>query len=275
VWVTAIIMFTIPAIYYLVIVGNLGANYVQEWVVAFRGLLAQPAFYIRWMTVIHVYFDLALMLIGLGSTFFLPKRGRVLVVCFWIGYLLIGMSVPSLIISHDYYNLSLIPVIALSLAPLGQLFLDKILQQSKPWRVAFIAVLALCAAYPAWIARNRMVAVNYRDEILGWIKMGQEIPKDANILGITHDYNTRIRYYGWVSVAPWPLAGDEQMHILSGGNSDLNDPYWEDFFNKTTQGYDYFLLTNPSELQAQPVLKRMLEQYPVIEGEGYWLYDLR
>jgi hypothetical protein len=105
--------------------------------------------------------------------------------------------------------------------------------------------------------------------------MGQELPP-GKYIGITHDYNARLNYYGWTAVAPWPLAYDAQMKILSGGdNSNLEDrTYWEGYFNQQTKGYDYFIVTIMGELDAQPVLANILGKYPSIKGDGYILYLL-
>jgi hypothetical protein len=191
------------------------------------------------------------------------------------GYLLIGLVVPSLIITHDYYSLYLIPVIAISLAPLADLIFSKVSEYGKFWQGAMVLVVFASFLYMGLIARNNLVSKNYRPEILGWIKMGQELPKDASYIGITHDYNTRLKYYGWVNVAAWPLTLDQtQMHALAGGNADMNSPEWEKIFNDKTKGFDYFIVTLFDELNTQPMLKRMLDQYASNEGEGYTIYNL-
>jgi hypothetical protein len=91
---------------------------------------------------------------------------------------------------------------------------------------------------------------------------------------MTHDYNARLNYYGWIPVDSWPLAYDQEMHVLAGGNVNLLDPVWEQIFLDKTAGYDYFIVTLFNELELQPILKEMLEKYPSREGEGYILYDL-
>ncbi len=275
VWSMAFVMIAIPSAYYIFQVGGLAPGYIREWTVSFGELWISPSFYIRWMNFLHSLFDLTVVFGAFLGLFFLQGPGRFSLLGWWSGYLLIGLSVPSLIITHDYYNLSLIPVLAVSLAPIGELIFQKFRQQEKPGQLLLAALLVIAIGFSLWLKRNDLVALDYREEVKGWVKMGKELPQDARIIGITHDYNTRIGYYGWAAVSPWPLAGGEEMHVLSGGNIAMDDPSWKDVFYEKTQGYDYFLVTKMGELDQQPVLKEILSQYPFIDGEGYLLYDLQ
>ncbi len=273
-WVTAAIMVIIPAIYYVIIMGSQGRAYLNDWVFSFSGMLFQAWFYKRWMDTLHYLFDITLVLVAAASVLLASGRARALLIGMWVGYLLIGLSVPSLIISHSYYNLFLVPVTAISLAPLGQLILRQIARQKLIWKSVFLVIAMAGIGYSAWNARLELGLVNYRDEILGWIKMGRELPQGARIIAISQDYNNRLQYYGFVQVESWPLTGDQQMGVLAGGNMDMNDPSWDTYFQSRIANADYFLVTNTAELNSQPRLKANLENYPHTEGEGYILYDL-
>jgi hypothetical protein len=120
-----------------------------------------------------------------------------------------------------------------------------------------------------------LFAHNYRNEAIAWRQMGEALPKDGLIMGITHDSNRRLGYYGWVPITGWPQVGDLAMLNLAGGNNDVNDPAWRTIFLEKTKGYSYFLVTLFSELNGQPVLKSVLDEYPSTKGDGYILFDLR
>jgi 4-amino-4-deoxy-L-arabinose transferase-like glycosyltransferase len=274
VWVTAAIMIVIPGIYYLVIMGQAGPQYVNDWVLNFSGLLSKGWFYKRWLDMLHNLVDLTLILFAAISVLLLSGRARVLVIGLWTGYVLIGLSVPSLIISHTYYNLFIVPVAAISLSPLGQLIMGQIARQGIFIKVMFIGLACAGIFYPAWNSRTQLIHDDYHNEILGWVKMGQELPQGARIIGITQDYNYRLQYYGWVILQSWPLTEDQQMGVLAGGNMDMNDPSWDTYFQTRIQNADYFLITNMAELNSQPRLNAELEAYPFIQGEGYILYNL-
>jgi len=275
VWVTAAIMILIPGIYYLLIMGNKAPEYISDWVVGFSGMLTQPWFYKRWLDTLHYLIDLTIVLVAVASMLLLSGRSRLLLLGLWLGYLMIGLSVPSLIISHSYYNLFIVPVTALSLAPLGQLFFTQLAKQAIRWKVIFLGIALVGIFFSVWNARTELVLAEYHNEVLGWIKMGREMPQGARIIGISHDYNQRLAYYGWTQLQAWPLTEDQQMGVLAGGNMDMNDPSWDTYFQSRIVNADYFLITNMSELNSQPRLKAGLEQFPFTQGEGYILYDLR
>jgi 4-amino-4-deoxy-L-arabinose transferase-like glycosyltransferase len=274
-WVVAIVMILIPAIYYVFSVGHLASGYLNGWFLGFVRLLFQPSFYIRWITFLRGMVDLTVIAVALCSIILLNRDDRMLMIALFGGYILIGLVVPSLIITHDYYSLYLIPVLSLSLAPLGDMVFTRVSEQGKLWQSILVLVILVSISYMGLIARNSLVAKNYRPEILGWIKMGKELPTGASFIGITHDYNTRLKYYGWTNVVAWPLTLDlTQMHTMAGGNTDMNSPDWEQIFYDKTNGFDYFIVTQFDELNTQPMLKRMLDQYVSTEGEGYTIYDL-
>jgi len=120
-----------------------------------------------------------------------------------------------------------------------------------------------------------LLAKDYRAEVLGWKKMRRELPDDGRNIGLTHDYNTRLRYYGCTHDDQWPHATDFEMHVLAGGNYDPSDPAVIRGFINRTEGYDYFLVTLFDELEQQSALNSFLyKTYPFTDGDGYILFHL-
>ena len=276
VWVVAIVAGSVPALYYFFFLGAGAApEYLAGWVVPYTRLLLQPWFYLRWAAALQRTVSLAAVVVAaLG---FVLARGRVrwLLAGLWIGYVFIGASVPSLIISHDYYQTLLIPLVALSLVPAADWAWARI-PPRQPW--AFLTVAAVSAAVVLLGAASvdKLLERDYRAEVLGWIKMGRELPEEGRFIGLSHDYNARVRYYGWTRVDQWPHLTDREMSALRGGNYDPNDPsVWEDF-RRRTEGYDYFLVTLFGEFERQPLLKAILfDRFPVTDGDGYLLFHLQ
>jgi hypothetical protein len=280
VWAVGFVSGLIPVSYYFLAIPRSASTYVSEWVYGFSHLLAQPGFYVRWMTVLDGLVNLPVLFLSLIGVAFFSSRGRSMSLGLWIGYGLLGMSVPSLIQSHTYYNLPLIPILALSLAPLGELVFSQLRKQAKTWQVFFALVALISITYPVILSRNAHVARDYRLEAAAWEKLGEVMPKDGDLIGLTHDYDTRLNYYGWTAVTHWPYVSDLEMQELSGVDHDLNDPAWRTQFEEKTQGYEYFVVTVRGELEAQPVLKSVLyENFEIYaeaeEGEYYIIFDLR
>jgi len=275
VWVMAFIMGIIPWVYYIGTIGSSSAGHFEFWSLSFAGLLLKPRFYVLWLNLLSDLMSLAVIVIGLvGIMLFSRITQRMLVLGWWVGYALYGFAFPYHIHTHEYYSLMLVPAIALSLAPVGELIINKVTLQPRVWQVFTLAALFLAIAYPSWIAYTGIKGVNYRDEILGWIKMGKALPSDGSIIALTHDYGFRVEYYGWHPVSYWPTSIDFNMDAERG---DSGSPNFEQMFKEKTAGKDYFLVTLFGELDAQPALKdRLYNNYPIYaQGDGYVLFDLR
>jgi hypothetical protein len=113
-----------------------------------------------------------------------------------------------------------------------------------------------------------LVAEDFRHEPAFWKQVGDVIPADADVIGLTQDYGFRLMQWGWRKVSLWPLTTD--LSEARGGNQDDAD------FASLTEGKEYFLVTAFGQLDKQPGLKEILAQYPIAaEGDGYVLYDLQ
>lgn len=274
VWALAALLIGIPASYYLVGLGGRAGGYLRFWSLSLADLLTQPWFYVRWLDEIHHLLDLYMVLVGLVGVLLAPAgRARSLLLGLWAGYALYGLSLPYLIYTHDYYNLPLVPIVALSLAPVAGLVLGGVARQGRVWRALFLGIAALAVFYPAWNARLTLYAKDYRGEPAGWRNLSEALPKDGPIIALTHDYGTRINYYGMRSIGLWPHAGDLRLAELRGDDSGQD---FDRLFETRTEGFRYFLVTLPGALEGQPALKsRLYERYPLIaERPGLLLFDL-
>jgi hypothetical protein len=113
---------------------------------------------------------------------------------------------------------------------------------------------------------------NYRNEAASWQKMGQVLPTEGNLIGITHEDGYRIAYYGWRHVNPWPYNAEDEASI---GQVDPLDQFIP-LFNKAVGGQDYFIVTMFNQFDAQPLLKSYLYDHYAIytENEGYLIFNL-
>jgi hypothetical protein len=82
-------------------------------------------------------------------------------------------------------------------------------------------------------------------------------------------------YYGWTTVQRfWPSSADVGLGEAAGSPRISGD--FSEYFQSQVRGMDYFLVTLFSDLDAQPLLKAALDQYPIAQkGDGYVLFDLR
>jgi 4-amino-4-deoxy-L-arabinose transferase-like glycosyltransferase len=272
VWLVGIIIALVPALYYIFQIGGRSSGYFSFWTVGFASMLFKPSFYLAWLDNLHNLYGLSLILFGLIGMFLLPGRGRALAAGWWFGHFLYGCFFPYQITTHDYYNFPLVPVISLSFAGLAFVLLPHLGRLSFSWKLAGWGIALMMLAYPAWTVRLKLAENQYNGEAAAWREVGQELPQNAHITGLVHDYGARLAYYGWFRVSTWPYRADFNVHTLSGGNQGS----FQEVFDEYTRGQDYFLVTLFSELDAQPELKAMLyDHYAIAQEAGaYVLFDL-
>jgi hypothetical protein len=119
------------------------------------------------------------------------------------------------------------------------------------------------------VARSVLIAEDFRHEPAIWAQIGEAIPANAEVIGLTQEYGFRLMLWGWRKIDQWPVTSD--LAELRGSDTDAAA-----HFDVLTEGKDYFLVTAFGQLEKQSALKKILEQYPVAaEGDGFVLYDLK
>lgn len=215
------------------------------------------------------------VMLALLSLFLIRDRAlRIFLYGLWGSYILFGLFFNYHIATHDYYHLPLIPIVGLSLAPLGDWFFGR-LAESTPqrWtRVAVYLLLIFGLFSVAWDARNQMKAVDYRPEAAMWAEIGEQFEANARIVALTQNYGSRLEYWGWQGSLNWPHVGDGAFTNVRGGATSFDER-----FDRFASKMSYFLVTDFDEFDRQPELKeRLFNFYPILfEGDGYLIFDLK
>jgi 4-amino-4-deoxy-L-arabinose transferase-like glycosyltransferase len=275
VWMMVALMALIPATFYIVPNLHSGTNYLRSWVFPYWRRLLDIWFYIEWLHILNGNFNLNFVLLAMLATIMLEKRWRALCLGLWIGYFLLGASVPELIQSHEYYNLPLVAVAALGLAPAGAIIFDKVTQQGKFWQLFCLGTVLVGIAYTAFMTRKEITAHDYHAEPQRWLKLANKLP-EAGVIGMTQDYNGRLAYFGWKpGIKQYPRSYDQDMARLAGHEFDVNADN-TDYFNSYTRGSKYFVITEMDQLDDQPYLKTILYTHYTILDQGSWyiIFDL-
>ncbi|HEY9075638.1 MAG TPA: glycosyltransferase family 39 protein [Anaerolineaceae bacterium] len=273
-WVLAGLLTLLPAGYYLFGIGKRSADFAFFWTVQLADLLLQTKFYLRWLALLHGLVDPILIFLALAASFLLPARGKAAALGLWAGYLMIGLTFPYQVASHEYYSLPLLPPLALGFAALVDAISNRLKTQPRLARAGVAAIALVVLGYTAWVARSTLAAQSYRFEPVAWEKMGAALPRDGEIIALVHDYGNRLKYYGWR--APnryWLTTGDSALMAAAGSSAPQD---FDAYFDDQTKGMHYFLVTLFSDLEAQPLLKaRLYDTYPIAQqGDGYILFDL-
>jgi 4-amino-4-deoxy-L-arabinose transferase-like glycosyltransferase len=277
-----ILMVAPTAIYYLGR-GGRASEYFSSWTLALSHLLLEPTFYLRWLNLVQSLMGPIPLLLGIVGTIIARGRGRALLLGLWIGYILYGLFLPYQMYTHSYYNLQVVFLLALSLAPVAQFALERLVRLShqtalrtshfahRAFSIALAGTALLILAYFAWISTAPMRAEDYRGEPAYWQQIASYLPTDGKIMALTQDYGYRLMYYGWRKVTLWPNRGEQKLSQLRG-----SDKEFENLFAKHTEGKSYFLITAFKQFEDQPDLKQYLyDRYPLLaEGQGYLIFNL-
>ena len=288
------LMALIPALYYLVFFPGDAGSFMSFWTGRLSSLLLTTRFYLRWLDLIRGLIDPGVVFLAFLGIFALRNSTRVIGLGLWVGYGLLGLVFPFQIYTHEYYSLLLVPAVGLGLAPITASLWEKLnapraaqpmepesdpqpgtqnqAAHSRLWISVFLFAALAILGYYAWVARSVVVATDKSSEPIPWQMMGKEIPQ-GSIIALTHDYGARLKYYGWRKVQRlWPEAADLQLAEASGSEP-ISD--FEAYFDRKTEGMDYFLVTLFTSLDIQPDLKNRLQTLPVAAtGDGYILFDL-
>jgi 4-amino-4-deoxy-L-arabinose transferase-like glycosyltransferase len=269
VWAMAFLMVAPAFLYYVVLHSGRSSDYFTNWSAALFKLVSSTDFYSKWLAFLGSLFGLTVLFASLAGALIATPRLRWLLVSLWIGYLAYGLTLPFQMYTHSYYHIQLIPLIALGLGVALNPLFEKVSSLDVMGRAALIALTVAVIGYHAWVARSVLVAEDFRHEPNVWENIAAAIPEDANVIALTQDYGFRLMYFGWRKVDLWPLNTD--LAALKNENRDTAAR-----FNQITDGNAYFLVTAFGQLNQQPELGRILDEYPVVdEGDGFVLYDLR
>jgi hypothetical protein len=260
---------TVYTVYGVFIAGYLGQQFGGRFI---PSLFLSPSYYLGWVGMLNtVVGSVVLMLSILGLFFFVEEKLRFMT-SLWIGYIVFGLYFNYHISSHDYYSLPLIPVVAMSIAPLADLILGYLAKLATTrlihWSMIGLLLFGILASL--WDIRAQMKSVDYRPEAEMWQEIGQKT-SGYNLVGLTQDYGSRLAYWGWQPITSWPTFGDLNYHNdLRGAKSDF-----EKQFTELAGKKNLFVVTDFVELDRQPYLKEKLSRYPVFaQAAGYIIYTL-
>jgi hypothetical protein len=275
VWVIALLG-ALPAALYLVygifIRGDLASQFSGRFVPA---LVFNPYNYLQWEVKMSMAVGGIFVMLGLLSFFLIQdKHLRIFLYGLWGSYILFGLFFNYHIATHDYYHLPFLPIVGLSLAPLGDWFFARLTQATvQRWaRIAVYVILIFGLFSVIWDVRNQMKAVDYRPEAAMWAEISERIGEKASVIALTQNYGSRLEYWGWKGSLAWPYLGDAGYTNVRGGALSFVD-----LFDRRATKMTYFLVTDFEEFNRQPELKEHLVRfYPVaFEGDGYLIFDLQ
>jgi hypothetical protein len=218
-------------------------------------------------------FTLALV----GVLLFREGLPKALIIGLWAGYGIFCVAVDYNVATHDYYQLQLIPIVALSLGPLAAI----VIQHLRPiytqwlWRLALSAIVLLALLLSVAVVRPRLVSPGSQRLVDAEAQIGARVGHSTDTVFLASDYGVSLEYHGLMSGYPWPLASDLEWERLTGTPSPNADARFNAWFAQRSP--QYFIVLDMQEFDQQPDLQAFLtEHYPVLaQTDDYLIFDLR
>lgn len=196
----------------------------------------------------------------------------------WLGYFLYGFIINWPITSHTYYSLPIIPIVALSLASIVDFVITHIRSpRGRAWvpvgvllLIGLIGIDGLARYIPGTVVMPHQI-----QEVKTAEKIGDLLNHSPNVIYLTGDYGSLLKYYGEIAGYNWPNKWDFYAVTVAGRPQLETEQRFESIF--TEHAYHYFVITAFDELDLQPELKIYLEtRYPVFaRADDYLIYDLQ
>ena len=274
VWII-VVLGAFPAGIYLIyglFFRNLESQFSGRFVPA---LLFNPFNYLQWEVKMSMAAGGLFVMLGLLGLL-LTKDNRLLIFLYglWGAYLVYGLFFNYHIATHDYYHLPLLPIVGLSLAPLGEVVFARLTEAaSSRWTRAAVYLILFFGLFSViWDVRNEMKSVDYRPQAARWAEIGAQFEEGARVIALTQDYGAPLEYWGWRRFETWPYTGDAAYANIRGGVFSFDE-----LFERYASRMNFFLVTDFDEFSRQPELReRLFSSYPISrEGDDYLIFDLR
>jgi 4-amino-4-deoxy-L-arabinose transferase-like glycosyltransferase len=262
---------------------------------AFKPYLLLHLFFWRgWATMVvgvlassrHPFVEVGVLLFVMAAVgVLLFRRGvpRALMLGLWTGYFVFGLVFTLHIHSHSYYSLYLIPLVAISLAPVFDILTERLSQAGRLWlwrtsAYAGLVLLLLTATYTVierggyrlcWQTSNESYIANAKE-------VGEITGHSTNTVFLDPTSGFALQYYGELSGFVWPPEAHMEWMRLTGNESyqiTAEEMFYRDYAQLAPE---YFIVTWSWELDNQPDLRSFLGRFPVLaETDDYVIYDLR
>jgi 4-amino-4-deoxy-L-arabinose transferase-like glycosyltransferase len=241
----------------------------------FPEMLKDPSHYVQWGSEMMSIVGFSGLILGMvGVYLFKNNAHKTFMLGLWGGYFVYGLFFPYHFLTHNYYHLPLIPLTAISLAPVAGSVFDRVsnLNLRRMSKSGIIGVILLGVVLQIWDARVELARNDYRHEPPYWETVAGKVERGSEVVALTQDYGDRLLYFGWLQVRNWPETGHLAYRDLRGGKTlEFNE-----MFDEYTLEMDYFLVTRIKELDRQSELKnKLFNNYAISEqGDGYIMFEL-
>jgi hypothetical protein len=192
----------------------------------------------------------------------------------WIGYAAFCLALNYNVATHNYYQLQLIPIVALSIVPLIEAGLRLVDRLGALARVVLPAA-SLCVAMIGSIVyvQPSLSSPGAGDHVRNEQAIGELVGHSTRTLFLSGDYGNPLQYNGLLSGSSWPLQSDLEWESLAGRVPLPAADRFTAWFGQFAPSY--FVVEDIDQLELQPDLERFLADHAVVaKTDDYIVFDL-
>jgi 4-amino-4-deoxy-L-arabinose transferase-like glycosyltransferase len=235
-----------------------------------------PYFWGGWFDCIRLSVGYVPFILGLLGILVAQKKLKTLLLGLWVGYFCFGLIFSYSTHSQDYYHIILIPVVALSLAPIGQAVFNSILVTNRKVYLLFGAVIVFAVVASIHEARSRWKAIQKyaQVEISSSVEIGKLLDHRSDVISLASYYAKPLKYHAEIGGKRWPYGYDFRGNEIMGReNISTQQRLQEDIKEYSLK---YFVVSDIEEFNRQQELKKMLyDNFPVFkETKNYVIFSL-
>jgi hypothetical protein len=253
------------------------------WQIFFRAhYFVESSFWLGWLNMMDRVVGLGAFVAGLiGAALAGKGLPRALLLGLWAGYFVFGFIFNYEIHTHDYYQLQLIPIVALSLAPLAVVVANALKSQvaeksSEKFLIRALLVLAAVVALSSYL-RSVGPLLNYadRDRVTIAEDVGRRVEHSSHVFFLSYADGEEVEYHGEVCGIPWPFESDLETARRMG----FPLPTAAERYKTLAEQYSpqFFVVTQMEEYEKQPDLQDFLKKSfrLLVSNPRYLIFDLR
>jgi hypothetical protein len=238
-----------------------------------------PYFWGGWFDSIRLTVGYVPFILGLLGILLAQKDSlRILLLGLWAGYFCFGLIFSYSIHSQDYYHIILIPIVALSLGPIGEALFKSISafmnRKVYVWLFAAIVIFSIAASLHEARSRWKAVQDSVQTEVSSAVEIGKILNHRSDVISLASYYSKPLKYHGEIGGKRWPYGYDFRGNEIMG----VENVSTRSRFQKDLKLFSlkYFVVSDLEELNRQQDLKKLLyDNFPVFkETKNYVIFSL-
>ena len=240
--------------------------------------LLELTFWSSWLQMIDTVVGLKWLIVTLLACLAAADLLRALLLSSLAGYVAFSLFATYHTPTHDYYQLALIPIVALGAGQIASVVTAAI-ARARPLRVGQWGLAGVFAFAMVLYLHGKYGMRPERDD--GWLvadfqKAAAWTGHSTKIAWLDDFYGYPFMYLGYVDGISWPTSLDRDAARMRGRTI----PPTKEMFDAMirTRSADYFVVLSRPTWQAETELQRLLKgRYPMVETEGnsFIVFDLR